>query len=171
MAHVYAHLYARHQQQESTPFAATGAEHIVVSLIDNRHTPQEEREADALGFQLFARAGWDPLAYGNLAERLQETQRANAARLMAEQLSLAALDWARPPIADARRFAAYQRTAQDLAHDEIAGDLQLLLTAVPNCLTLSDRPEQLAAQQRLLTPPAPFDVPAPFEKGPRARPR
>lgn len=171
MAHVYGHLYAQHRQQQPTLPDDAGAEEAVAALINNRHTPQQEREADAIGFEMFARAGWDPLAYGNLAQRLREAERADAARLMAEQLPLAALDWARPPIADAQRFAEYQKTAERLASRDLDPDLRLLLRAVPSCLTLSDQPEQREAQQQLLSPPVPVEIPAPFEKGPRARPR
>lgn len=171
LAHVYAHLYARHRQQQSTLAEEADAEELVIALINNRHTPQEEQEADAVGFQLFARAGWDPFAYGNLARRLQETQRSEASRLMAEQLPPAALDWARPPIADTRRFSDYQKIAQNLARNDLDGDVELLLTAVPSCLTSADTIEQRNAQQQLLSPPVPFETPAPFEKGPRSRQR
>ena len=171
MAHVYAHLYARHRQQRSALSEEADAEESILALINNRHTPQEEQEADAVGFQLYSRAGWDPFAYGNLARRLQESQRAETARLMAEQLPPAALDWARPPIADARRFSDYQKVAQNLAGNDLEGDVELLLTAVPSCLTAADSIEQRNAQQQLLSPPVPLDTPAPFEKGPRSRQR
>jgi hypothetical protein len=171
IAHVYAHLYGGHHNGRTALPEDARPEDVIVTLINDRHSPQEEQEADVVGFQLFARAGWDPLAYGNLAQRLQDTRRADAARAMAEQLPPAALDWARPPIADAKRFAEYQKTALNLGRGELEGDIRLLLTAVPSCLTAVDQPDQLAAQQQLLNPPVPLETPAPFEKGPRARPR
>ena len=171
MAHAYAHLYARHGQQRATLPEDASAEDVVVSLINNRYTPQQELEAENLAFQLFARAGWDPAAYGLLAQRLQESGRADAARARAESLPPAALDWAKPPIADARRFAEYQKTAQTLASEDLDEDIELLLTAVPGCLTSVDQPAQRTAQQELLNPTAPVEIPNPFEKGPRARPR
>jgi predicted Zn-dependent protease len=172
LAHVYGHLYARHRQQQTLLPDDADPDEVIVALINNRHSPQEEAEADAVGFQLFARAGYDPLAYASLPQRLDEPARADAARALANQLPIAALDWARPPIADTNRFAAYQQSAAAMARTTISTDLNTLLTAVPSCLTTTDSPDQLAAQEQLLNPTPPTLIaPAPFEKGPRARPR
>src|SRR5688572_6378609 len=172
MAHAYGHLYARHRQQQTLLTDDAEADLVIIALINNRHSPQEEAEADAVGFQLFARAGYDPLAYANLPQRLQETQRADAARAMADQLPTAALHSARPPIADANSFTTYQQSAAAMARTDISADLRRLLTAVPSCLTTTGSPDQRTAQQELQNPITPTVVaPAPFEKGPRARPR
>ncbi len=197
MAHEYAHVYARHVQKGmNRQYMALGGAALAgvlgYTLADDKHreetavlaamgagalggylnmgyTRGDEAEADELGFQFYARAGWDPARFGDFFQQMidagYETKnesmsdhpslasRVQAARKRAAELPPAAAAWRRPPVADAARFRSLQARAAQVAGtmpaDGTLKAAQTLLSAVGSCLLPDDLPEQKAARARI----------------------
>ena len=171
MAQAYAHLYARHVQLNLRPPPEGATPNLIaLALADARFTPQQESEADDLALRIYARAGWDPVAFAEVLERLGNTARAAAAQARIDALPPASFAWLKPPVADAQRFESHRRQAAR-NRPRADADAERLLAALPNCLLPVDTPEQLRARRELqpVTPLPPTESPNPFDKGPRRR--
>jgi len=139
------------------------------AFLDLGYTRDDEAEADKWGFTFYTRAGWDPQRFGDFFQQLIDAgldttpemmsdhpslvSRVEAAKKRAAALPPEAPSWRRPPLADAKRYAAIQQRAVQVAKtmktsEEIA-KAQTLLSAVPSCLLPVDQPDQKAAQQKL----------------------
>lgn len=139
------------------------------SFLDLGYTRDDEAEADKWGFTFYAHAGWDPQHFGDFFQQLIDqghdgtpealsdhpslASRVERAHQRAAALPAEATSWRRPPIADARRYAALrQRTqlvAKTMPTSEQVALAQTLLSAVPSCVLPVDPPEQKEAQRRL----------------------
>lgn len=139
------------------------------SFLNLGYTRDDEAEADEWGFHFYTRAGWDPERFGDFFQQLIDqgldttpeimsdhpslASRVEAAKKRARALPPEAASWRKPPVADARGYAAIQQRTDQVAKamptsEEVAG-AQTLLSAVPSCVLPVDQPEQKAAQQRL----------------------
>lgn len=197
MAHEYAHVYARHvhkgmQRQylivggsaaigiaahelagdknanEVGQLAGSGAL-MLGQFLSMGYTRDDEAEADKLGFEFYARAGWDPERFGDFFQQLIDkgmdttpeslsdhptlASRVEAARKRAANLPPEAAQWRRPPVADVAGYARKkEHVAQVSARSPSDADLktaQTLLAAIPSCVLPVDAPEQKVAQQKV----------------------
>jgi predicted Zn-dependent protease len=197
MAHEYGHVYARHvhkgmnrqymalggaiaggvlgytladekHRQEMAMLGALGAG-TLASFLNLGFTRDDEAEADRLGFDFYAHAGWDPARFGDFFQQMIDAgydktpemlsdhptlaSRVQGARLRASKLPADAASWRRPSVADAARFAALKSRAAQLAKtmpdDSSLQAAKVLLAAVPSCLLPQDQPEQKEAQAKL----------------------
>jgi hypothetical protein len=141
----------------------------LASFLNMGFTRDDEDEADALGFEFYARAGRDPARFGAFFQRLADAgydttpemlsdhpslrSRVEAARVRAARLPPEASSWRRPPVADAARFEALKRraaaVASSMSRDQSLDAARTLLSAVGNCLVPVDQPEQLRARARI----------------------
>ncbi len=149
----------RPDEERPLPAAAYG-------YVINRFTLPQEREADHLGFTLYAHGGWDPAKFEVLFRRMSDRfpspaapdripldSRGDEARTEAENLSRS---WRRTPVADRRTFLALRAKARSMQDStNAAAPAQLYLRAFPNCILSADQPEQLQAQAQLRPPPPP----------------
>lgn len=198
VAHEFAHIYGRHVQKGMNrqyavlgAAALAGAAGYAVGEEDNRllyagafataaagvghfvgmgYTRGDEDEADAYGFEMYVRAGWDPDRFGDFFQQMIDQghdttpelvsthpslrKRVERARQRARDLPPEARQLRRPPVADATRFRQLQQRALQLASsmpgDETLAKAQLLLAAFPSCVTPEDQPDQRQAQTELL---------------------
>src|SRR4051812_46831241 len=195
MSHEFAHVYARHVQKGmnrqmmtmvgaagigAAGYAAGGKAHgaqygtTAMSLaaaagqyFGMSYTRADEDEADKLGFQFYAHAGWDPNRFGDFFKKMiakgydktPETMsdhpslanRVKAAQERAAQLPPEASSWRRPPVADVQQFRQYAQRAQDVGKNmptsESLASAQQLLQALPrSCLTPRDQDPSLRDQ-------------------------
>jgi hypothetical protein len=165
--HAYAHLYARHVQQDlRRDPALAGDQKLLFPFATLQFTPAQEREADTVAFGVFTKAGWDPGRYASLYEQLYKGDAAGLDRNVLREKTIdattrllpgvpaAARDWAQPPVADDTRFAQLQtETAAAAASAAGTNQSQLLLAAFPNCLSPTPSPAQARARQTLFPPP------------------
>jgi predicted Zn-dependent protease len=196
VAHEYAHVYGRHvhkgmnrqyavlggalaaavlshelAEEDKEEWAAIGGTLALYAgqFLSLGFTRDDEAEADKLGFDFHARAGWDPARFGdffqNLADQGYDTaddtfsdhptlrSRVVAAKARAAKLPADATAWRRPPVADAQRFAALKQKAAAVAAKQPAGDAlavaQTLLASVPSCVAAQDSPGNAKARARL----------------------
>jgi predicted Zn-dependent protease len=132
-------------------------------------TRDDEAEADELGFDFYVRAGWDPARFGDFFQAMVDAgydttpemlsdhptlaSRVKVAKERAAKLPEKAADWRRPPVADAQRFEALKRRAQQLAQsmpqDDTLAAAQTLLSAMGNCIVPRDQPEQKEARAKV----------------------
>lgn len=201
MAHEFAHIYGRHVQkgtdrQMRTMLAAAGlgaagyavggkergAQYgsaaagiaaMAGQYLGKSFTREDENEADRLGFQFYARAGWDPgkfddffetmIAKGydkpadgssdhpTLRSRVENTQK------RIRNLPPEASRWQRAPVAGPQRFRQLQARAADVGrnmpNDQSLAQSSELLQALPrSCLTPLDQalPDQKRAQVNII---------------------
>jgi predicted Zn-dependent protease len=198
MAHEFAHIYGRHVQKGmnrqyaviGTALAAAGAGYVAGGkkhgaeyaglaaagagaagqLVGMSFTRKDEDEADKLGFQFYARAGWDPAKFGNFFQTMVDKgldsgpeflsdhpslkNRVAAAKQRASQLPPQADQWRREPIADAREFQDLQaratRVGANMPSDQTLAGAQELLQALPrSCLTPAIQEDQVEAEKEL----------------------
>jgi len=169
MAHAYAHTLLGHVRQNVGAIGADApAGAIVVRFVEHRFNRKQEEEADDLAFTIYARAGWDPVAFVSMLEHLEaEKGRVAAIQSRLERLPPAAQEWSRPPIADARRFEEHRSGAAAIvAQKRPPQAVERLLAAFPNCFLPEDLPVQREAQRELMMP-ASTETPNTFEKGQR----
>ncbi len=139
------------------------------SFLGLGYTRDDEAEADEWGFTFYSRAGWDPERFGDFFQQLIDkgldtapeitsdhpslASRVERAKELAAALPPEARSWRRPPVVDARGYAAIQQrtvvVANTMPSNEQVGIAQTLLAAVPSCLLPVDQPEQKEAQRRL----------------------
>lgn len=197
MAHEFAHVYGRHVQNGMNyqtamlgVTAAAGATGYALASDDNRlayatsfagaaaaagqfvgmgYTRNDEREADAMGFDFYARAGWDPKKFGDFFQHMIDQGYDKTPEMMSDHPTLAsrvevakqkvaklpadAPEWRKPPVADKARFAALQGKAtkivKGLPQDDSLKGAKLMLASFPSCVMSEDTKEQKDAQQRL----------------------
>ncbi|MBL8863483.1 MAG: M48 family metalloprotease [Planctomycetes bacterium] len=196
MAHEYAHVYARHVQKgmnrqylalggalvggvlgytladddklEVAALAAVGTG-ALLSFANKGFTRDDEAEADDLGFEFYARAGWDPARFGDffqamidlgydttpelLSDHPSLKSRVAAAKARAAGLPPEASSWRRPPVAEGAKFAALQARAAQIAaalpKDQSLETAKTLLDAAANCLAPRDQPRQVEARAKI----------------------
>jgi hypothetical protein len=166
--HAYAHLYARHVQQDLRREAPglSGDAKLLYPFATLAFTPAQEREADTIAFNVFTKAGWDPNRYPAIYDTLYKGNVAGVDRSFLREKTVdaierllpavpaAAANWAQPSVADDTRFAQLQSETAKVA-PSTAGtpQSQLLLAAFPNCLNPTIAPAQARARQTLFPPP------------------
>jgi len=157
MAHEFAHVYARHVRtleppvREDPTLFELGA---VYFQPTRRYSLADEQQADALGYEFYTLAGWDPGRYGAIFQRFDATR--------ARSFPPARPSLRQPKVADDRTFARLKQKALTIASNLSSAptpqltDAQLLLTAFPSCFAPDGSPDQQQAQARvrdLLRPP------------------
>ena len=197
MAHEFAHIYGRHVQKgmnrqyaimgaaaaagatgyavgatqdKGGEFAGAGAGLAMLAgqFVGMHYTRGDESEADRLGFEFYARAGYDPDKFDDFFERMIELghdkgpeylsdhpslkSRADAARERAKNLPSQARAWRRPAVAQGAEFKRLQNRSQEVGakmpSDESLEKTQKVLAAVSrSCLTPSITPDQKKAEQ------------------------
>jgi predicted Zn-dependent protease len=196
MSHEFAHVYCRHVQagmnrQLITQVAATGAGYAagyaaggknsqsvassatgIASLAGQyfgmSYTRADEDQADEIGFQFYAHAGWDPAKFADFFKKMiakgydktpemmsdhpSLANRVKAAEERAAKLPAEASSWRRPPVADPQQFRQYQQRAQQVGAkmptSESLANAQQLLQAMPrSCLTPRDQDPSLRDQR------------------------
>lgn len=175
--HEYAHIYARHVQQDLRRDAAlSGEEALLFPFVTMRPSASQDRAADALAFQIYAKAGWDPGRFASVYQRMLDMnepgvdrtrlkEKVIEAQRRADALPPAARDWGQPPVADEARFAQLQNEAKSLVATAARNQrAELLLAAFPNNLSSGNSPAQIEARQRLF-PPAPVTSDNQWNKG------
>jgi predicted Zn-dependent protease len=175
--HEYAHIYARHVQQDlRRDPALSGEEALLFPFVAMRASPGQDRAADAIAFAIYARAGWDPGRFATVYQRMLDMNVAGVdrgrlkekvieAQRRADALPPAARDWGQPPVADEARFAQLQSEAKSLVATGARNPrAELLLAAFPNNLSSGESAAQAEARQRLF-PPAPAASDNQWNKG------
>lgn len=197
VAHEYGHVYARHVHKGmdrqygviggalllgAAGYAAGGEKHgkeyalygaglgmIAGNFLAMGFTRDDEAEADKLGFEFYARAGWDPARFGGLFQTLIDkgldktpealsdhpslSSRVQVAKERAAALPANAKDWRKPPIADEKRYAELKKRAEAVGktapNDQSLARAKLLLAAVKSCLAPTETQEQKDARATL----------------------
>lgn len=163
--HEYAHVYGRHAQKELKRGTSAGAsdDDLLEPFVTLKFTPAHDKTAEAIAFNIFVKAGWDPARYADVHRRLLQQGPPGGldAALLRERadgahdLPAGSQNWAQPPVADDARFVQLQSETQAVVASMPRNDrVELLLAAFPNCLMPADAPAQVAARQRLFPPPA-----------------
>ena len=199
MAHEFAHIYGRHVhkgmnrqyailgaaaaagaagyaaggKEKGTEYAGMGAGAAMLAgqFVGMSFTRKDESEADALGFNFYTRAGWDPNRFGDffqtmidkgydkgnemLSDHPSLSNRVADAKARAAKLPPQAKEWRQPPVADGQKFQDLQRRSvevgKNLPTDRTLEGAQELLAALPrSCLTPAIQPDQEKAEQRVL---------------------
>ena len=165
--HEYAHVYGRHVQQDvKRDPALSGDNAVLFPFATLRLSPGQNREADAIAFQIYCKAGWDPGRYAALYQRMLEErstaaspddrealrERVVQAQQRADALPPAAREWGQAPVADDARFAQLQSKAKGIAAGRTR-QAELLLSAFPNSINDAPTPRQARAREQLLPPP------------------
>ena len=201
MSHEFAHVYCRHVQsgmnrQMMTMAAAAGAGAVGYAAGGkNRDTSagtaaglagmagqyfgmsftrKDEDQADSIGFQFYAHAGWDPAKFSDFFKKMIAKGYDKTPEMMSDHPSLAnrvqataervkklppeASQWRRPPVADGAQFRQMQQRAQEVGRkmptSESLANAQQLLRAMPrSCLTPRDQealPDQREAQLSII---------------------
>jgi predicted Zn-dependent protease len=165
--HEYAHIYARHVQQDlKRDPALSGEDALLFPFVTMRLSPAQDRSADTIAFDIYVKAGWDPGRFAEVYQRMLDTnmpgvdrarlkERVSEAQRRADALPPAARDWGQPPVADEARFAQLQEQAQALASTAARNQrAELLLAAFPSSLASGESPSQAEARLRLFPPVA-----------------
>lgn len=164
--HEYAHVYARHVQQDlKRDPGLTGEAALLFPFAMLRPSPGQDRSADAIAFEIYIKAGWDPGRYATICQRMLDENRTgiDQARLKekvtqanrrADGLPPAAREWGQPPVADDARFAQLQLQAKALVASGARNErAELLLASFPSSLAAGESPAQAQARLRLFPPP------------------
>ena len=199
MAHEFAHVYGRHVHKGmnrqyailgaaaaagAAGYAAGGSEKggqyagmgagaamLAGQFVGMSFTRKDETEADAMGFQFYTRAGWDPNKFGDFFQTMIDKgydkgnemlsdhpslgNRVAAAKERASKLPPQAKEWRQPPVAEGQKFQDLQRRSvevgKNMPTDQTLAGAQELLAALPrSCLTPAVQPDQEKAEQRVL---------------------
>jgi predicted Zn-dependent protease len=202
MAHEFGHVYARHVQkgmnrQMMTMAAAAGAgaagyaaggkdngqtyggaaaglAALAGQYFGMSYTRADEAQADQLGFQFYAHAGWDPAKFDDFFQTMIDkgydktpammsdhptlASRVEAAKKRASNLPPEASQWRRQPVAAGAQFTQLQDRAvavgRNMPTDQQLAKTQQLLQAMPrSCLTPRDQealPDQREAQLNVI---------------------
>jgi predicted Zn-dependent protease len=175
--HEYAHVYARHVQQElKRDNGLDGEAALLFPFATLRSSAMQERAADVIAFEIYVKAGWDPGRYAAIYQRMADEGGAQVdrtrlkekvmdAQRRADALPPAAREWGQPPVADDARFAQLQSQAKALIAGAPRNErAELLLACFPSCLGASDSPAQSQARLKLF-PPAPVGSDNQWNKG------
>lgn len=173
--------YAAGGKEHGTEYAGYGAALAAAGggLINAGFSRGDEAEADKIGFDIYARAGWDPAKFGDFFRTLAEEEakrggggggglaafmsthpdsksRVEAADQRAKQWAAKGKNASRPNVADDAKFRSLQARARDVGQrtptDESLTNAKELLAALPQSCLLPDEPhppEVKAAQQHL----------------------
>lgn len=199
VAHEFAHVYARHVQKgmrrqyvvmgaaaaaggagyvaggkdKGMEYAGTAATAALAAgqFVGMSFTRGDEAQADQLGFEFYAKAGWDPNRFGDFFQHMIDlgydkgtemlsdhpslANRVQAAKKQAAALPPEAKNWRRAPVADATKFKQLQARAQQIAKttpdDASLQNSQQLLAAMPrSCLTPAIHEDQKKAEQAVM---------------------
>lgn len=163
----YAHVYLRHVQQDlRRDPALSGEDALLFPFVMMRGSPGKDRAADAIAFQIYAKAGWDPGRFAAVYQRMIDMNVAGAdrgrlkekvmdAQRRADALPPAAREWSQPPVADEARFAQLQGQTTALVKAGAKNErAELLLAAFPSSLSETETPGQAQARLRLFPPAA-----------------
>jgi predicted Zn-dependent protease len=199
MAHEFAHIYGRHVHKGmnrqyailgaaaaagAAGYAAGGSEKggqyagmgagaamLAGQFVGMSFTRKDETEADAMGFQFYTHAGWDPNKFGDFFQTMIDKgydkgnemlsdhpslgNRVAAAKERASKLPPQAKEWRQPPVAEGQKFQDLQRRSvevgKNMPTDQTLAGAQELLAALPrSCLTPAVQPDQEKAEQRVL---------------------
>ena len=201
MAHEFAHIYGRHvhkgmnrqfailgaaaaagaagyaagnSSDKGMEYAGMGAGAAMLAgqFVGMSFTRKDEDQADAMGFQFYTRAGWDPNKFGDffqtmidkgydkgnemLSDHPSLKNRVAAARERAAKLPAGASEWRRDPVAGKARFAELQARAtqvgKNMPSDQTLAGVQELLAALPrSCLTPAVQPDQQQAEHHVMS--------------------
>lgn len=198
VAHEFGHIYGRHVQKgtdrqmtllgaaaaagvagyalggenrEGVALGAAGAAAAGGQFLGMGFTRKDEDEADKLGFQFYAHAGWDPAHFGDFFQSLIDkgldttpemmsdhpklANRVEAAKRRAAELPDNASQWRRPNILGQAKFNALQQrvvvVGKKMPNDQSLAAAQLLLSAFPSCVTPTEQPDQKKAQAVIAT--------------------
>jgi hypothetical protein len=175
--HEYAHIYLRHVQQDlRRDPALTGEDALLFPFVMMRASPAQDRAADAIAFEIYAKAGWDPGRFALVYQRMIDSnmpgvdrarlkEKVMDAQRRADALPPAAREWTQPPVADDARFAQLQGQAKALVRSGGRNErAELLLSAFPSNLSNIETPAQAQARLRLF-PPAPAGSDNQWNKG------
>jgi predicted Zn-dependent protease len=137
-------------------------------------TRKDEDQADSIGFQFYARAGWDPAKFADFFKKMIAKGYDKTPEMLSDHPSLAnrvqasaervkklppeASQWRRPPVAAGAQFRQMQQRAQEVGRkmptSESLANAQQLLRALPrSCLTPRDQealPDQHEAQLNII---------------------
>jgi len=197
MSHEYGHVYARHVQQGMNRQTYTmgaaglagaggyalggkesGAEYGAAfasavgaagQFIGLGFTRKDEAQADELGFNFFAHAGWDPKKFAEFFQQMIEmgydktpaalsdhpslASRVDAAKQRVAKLPPEAQHWRKAPVADPAEFKQLQaraaKVSKTMPNDQSLQGAQKLLAAFSNCMLPDDQPEQKEARQEI----------------------
>ena len=197
MAHEFAHVYGRHVQsgmnRQYTMMgvaAAAGATGYAMGKDDQRltyatgfagaalaasqfvgmgYTRSDEREADAMGFDFYVRAGWDPAHFADFFKQMIEKGYDKTPEMMSDHPTLAsrveaintrvaklppsAAQYRKAPVADKAQLAAMQQRSKQMVaampKNDATNGAGLLLASFPSCVASVETPKQKDAQQRL----------------------
>lgn len=197
VSHEFAHIYGRHVQKGTNRqyailagAAAAAVGGAALAGEDNRlegaalggavglgagqflglgFTRDDEDEADKLGFQFYARAGYDPAKFADFFRLMIEkgydttpevasshpklSNRVKNAERRAKELPPTASQWRQPNVAGGKRFSELQQRAAAFAKkmpkDKTLEAAQLMLAAFPSCVAPEDLPNQKKAQREL----------------------
>jgi predicted Zn-dependent protease len=199
MAHEYAHIYGRHVhsgmnrqyailgtaaavgaagyayggREKGMEYAglAGGGMLLAGQFVGMHYGRADETEADALGFEFYTRAGWDPQRFGDFFQQMIDqghdkgpemlsghpslSRRVADSKARAASLPPQARQWRQPPVADTAEFARLQRRSQAVGEkmptDQSLAATQKLLQALPrSCLTPAIHDDQKHAEQAVL---------------------
>lgn len=144
LAHAYAHHVARHVRPMTgnviPGIARELPEHIVLDAATHPFTPEQENKATELGYELYARGGWNPDNFSGPGFRAGQGT-------PSVKLPTAARDWRQRPIADPRAFANYQQKAQRLTATDPRAER--LFAALPSCVVPADPAAQKRAAEQI----------------------
>jgi hypothetical protein len=167
LAHAYAHVYLRHrpgdvradQGDSGKDKDDRAAIQIVLACAERRFSPSDEQAADRTGYELFARAGWNPEKYGDIFRDLSRggdvgSKDASTLSQRADTqvpLPAASRDWGDTLVADADSFQNFQQRATKAASGGRGDSTQaeLLISAMPSCLFAEEQSAQRTARDRL----------------------
>src|SRR5688500_4553527 len=200
MAHEFAHIYGRHVHKGmnrqyailgaaaaagAAGYAAgqgndkgmeyagmgAGAAMLAGQFVGMSFTRKDETEADALGFNFYTLAGWDPNRFGDffqtmidkgydkgnemLSDHPSLSNRVADAKARAAKLPPQAKEWRQRPVAEGQKFQDLQRRSvevgKNMPTDQTLEGAQELLAALPrSCLTPAIQPDQEKAEQHVL---------------------
>lgn len=194
VAHEFAHIYGRHvhkgiDRQMAIAGVGIGASVAGAVASDNQYAGllaglagssaavvgmgygrNDEREADALGFDFFVRAGWDPNQFAGFFQTMIDkgldggasltsshpalSERVATAKKRAANLPASAAQWRRPPVADAARFAQIKARIREVAKsmppDKSLEKARLMLASFSSCVSPENsQPEQVKVRELL----------------------
>jgi predicted Zn-dependent protease len=199
MAHEFAHVYGRHVQGGMNrqyailaAAAAAGGAGYALGGTDNGlqyagygaglgmlagqfvgmgFTRKAESNADEMGFQFYAHAGWDPDKFDDFFQQMIDmgldqgsemlsdhpsmSNRVKAIKEWQEKLPPEAKNWRKPPVADQAKFKSLQARAvtvgKSMPSDKSLENTKELLAALPrSCLTRVVSPDQKQAEEDVL---------------------
>ncbi|HEX4124958.1 MAG TPA: M48 family metallopeptidase [Tepidisphaeraceae bacterium] len=163
MAHEYAHvLNLDIEKTGMKPLPTVPLPEVVNEYVNHRFTLAQERAADALAFELYARAGWDPNRFGDLFGKLARQfpqspaadREPDALRAETGQGQSVPADWHKLPVADPRTYQSLRKLAIGSSSPATPEATQFL-TAFPNCILSNDTAAQKKAQDSLRPAPPP----------------